>query len=199
MGGKPRFEKEEPKIPSKVDIIRIPSCSFGVFDSIAAPIGWNVESLRTWRVNLSSKNKFKLDLFQPLRIIRISQLGTMSVLTAQLKPDFRPSKCLEFVSKSRHTKALDVLRIQKRRGNQNSDWTEFWWEFMKNSPDSKIVEKLSQKTFWFSQKKKVMVWPSSKHGGYFVPIPWRALCGQEIFSMRIEVFSIQIELFFRPP
>ena len=100
---------------------------------------------------------------------------------------------------SRHTKALDVLRIQKRRGNQNSDWTEFWWEFMKNSPDSKIVEKLSQKTFWFSQKKKVMVWPCSKHGGYFVPMPWRALCGQEIFSMRIEVFSIQIEIFFRPP
>ena len=89
---------------------------------------------------------------------------------------------------SRHWKALDVLRIQKRRGNQNSDWTEFWWEFMKNSPDSKIVEKLSQKTFWFSQKKKVMDWPCSKHGGYFVPIPWRALCGQEIFSMRIEVF-----------
>lgn len=49
---------------------------------------------RTWRVNLSSKNKFKLALFQPLRIIRISQLGTMPVLTAQLKPDFRPSKCL---------------------------------------------------------------------------------------------------------
>ena len=38
-----------------------------------------------------------------------------------------------------------------------------------------------------------MDWPCSKHGGYFVPIPWRALCGQEIFSMRIEVFSIQIE------
>jgi hypothetical protein len=67
---------------------------------------------------------------------------------------------------------------------------------MKNSPDSKIVEKLSQKTFWFSQKKKVMVWPCSKHGGYFVPIPWRALCGQEIFSMRIEVFSIQVEDIF---
>lgn len=56
---------------------------------------------------------------------------------------------------SRHSKALDDLRIQKRRGNQNSDWTEFWWEFMKNSPDSKIVEKLSQKTFWFSQKKRL--------------------------------------------
>jgi len=48
-------------------------------------------------------------------------------------------------------------------------------------------------------EKKVMDWPCSKHGGYFVPIPWRALCGQEIFSMRIEVFSIQIEIFFRPP
>jgi len=43
------------------------------------------------------KNKFKLDLISTLRIIRISQLGTMPVLTAQLKPDFRPSKCLEFV------------------------------------------------------------------------------------------------------
>ena len=94
---------------------------------------------------------------------------------------------------SRHTKALDVLRIQKRRGNQNSDWIEFWWEFMKNSPDSKIVEKLSQKTFWLSRKKGL---PCSKHGGYFIPIPWRALCGQEIFSMRIEVFSIQVEDIF---
>ena len=65
---------------------------------------------------------------------------------------------------------------------------------MKNSPDSKIVEKLSQKTFWFSQKKGYGL-PCSKHGGYFVPIPWRALCGQEIFSMRIEVFSMRIEVF----
>ena len=45
-------------------------------------------------------------------------------------------------------------------------------------------------------EKKVMDWPCSKHGGYFVPIPWRALCGQEIFSMRIEVFSIQVEDIF---
>jgi len=48
-------------------------------------------------------------------------------------------------------------------------------------------------------QKKGYGLPCSKHGGYFVPIPWRALCGQEIFSMRIEVFSIQIEIFFRPP
>ena len=53
---------------------------------------------RTWRVKqvetCLQKNKFKLDLISTLRIIRISQLGTMPVLTAQLKPDFRPSKCL---------------------------------------------------------------------------------------------------------
>ena len=100
---------------------------------------------------------------------------------------------------SRHTKALDVLRIQKRRGNQNSDWTEFWWEFMKNSPDSKNRGKTIPENLLVFPEKKVMDWPCSKHGGYFVPIPWRALCGQEIFSMRIEVFSIQIEIFFRPP
>jgi len=125
--------------------------------------------------------------------LRISQLGTIQVLTAQLKPDFRPSKCLEFVSNSRHTKALDVLRIQKRRGNQNSDLDRILMGIHEEFPWLKNRGKTIPENLLVFQKKKVMDWPCSKHGGYFVPIPWRALCGQEIFSMRIEVFSIQIE------
>ena len=81
---------------------------------------------------------------------------------------------------SRHSKALDVLRIQKRRGNQNSDWTEFWWEFMKNSPDSKIVEKLSQKTFWFS-RKKVMVCLARNMVGILFPYHGEHCAGKKYF------------------
>lgn len=82
---------------------------------------------------------------------------------------------------SRHTKALDVLRIQKRRGNQNSDWTEFWWEFMKNSPDSKIVEKLSQKTFWFSQKKRLWIGLAQNMVGILFPYHGEHCAGKKYF------------------
>jgi len=94
---------------------------------------------------------------------------------------------------SRHTKALDVLRIQKRRGNQNSDLDRILMGIHEEFPWLKNRGKTIPENLLVFQKKKVMDWPCSKHGGYFVPIPWRALCGQEIFSMRIEVFSIQIE------
>jgi len=82
---------------------------------------------RTWRVNLSSKNKFKLALFQPLRIIRISQLGTMPVLTAQLKPDFRPSKCLGRCGSAPKTipEVHSVTCLLKKSGKSRCDiWIE---------------------------------------------------------------------------
>jgi hypothetical protein len=40
---------------------------------------------------------------------------------------------------------------------------------MKNSPDSKIVEKLSQKTFWYSRKKRLWIGLAQNMVGILFP------------------------------
>lgn len=97
---------------------------------------------------------------------------------------------------SRHTKALDSKAERE---------SEFWLDRIlmgihEEFPWLKNRGKTIPENLLVFPEKKVMVWPCSKHGGYFVPIPWRALCGQEIFSIRIEVFFYSNrKLFFRPP
>jgi len=52
---------------------------------------------------------------------------------------------------------------------------------MKNSPDSKIVEKLSQKTFWFSQKKRLWIGLAQNMVGILFPYHGEHCAGKKYF------------------